>query len=99
MAGSNVNDQSGEHCCGVTPLHDATENGHVHVVKLLLSHGASINLKDDKVSFGEMHRIIVHHKSGSPMILSLILPFSCHTFPFKLVIRICHWIKIKTFTE
>lgn len=50
MAGSNVNDQSGEHCCGVTPLHDAAENGHVHVVKLLLSHGASINLKDDKVS-------------------------------------------------
>ena len=50
MAGSNVNDQSGEHCCGVTPLHDAAENGHVNVVKLLLSHGASINLKDHKVS-------------------------------------------------
>lgn len=53
MAGSNVNDQSGEHCCGVTPLHDAAENGHVNVVKLLLSHGASINLKDDKVSLGK----------------------------------------------
>lgn len=50
MAGSNVNDQSGQHCCGVTPLHDAAENGHVDVVKLLLSYGASINLKDEKVS-------------------------------------------------
>jgi len=49
MAGSNVNDQSGQHCCGVTPLHDAAENGHLDVVKLLLSYGASINLKDSKV--------------------------------------------------
>ena len=53
MAGSNVNDQSGEHCCGVTPLHDAAENGHLDVVKLLLSYGASVNLKDDKVSVEE----------------------------------------------
>ena len=49
MAGSNVNDQSGQYCCGVTPLHDAAENGHLDVVKLLLSYGASINLKDSKV--------------------------------------------------
>ena len=49
MAGSNVNDQSGQYCCGVTPLHDAAENGHLEVVKLLLSYGASINLKDSKV--------------------------------------------------
>ena len=49
MAGSQVNDQSGQHCCGVTPLHDAAENGHIDVVKLLLSFGASINLKDGKV--------------------------------------------------
>ena len=49
MAGSNVNDQSGQHCCGVTPLHDAAENGHLDVVKLLLSYGASTNLKDSKV--------------------------------------------------
>ena len=50
MAGSDVNDQSGQHCYGVSPLHDAAENGHLEVVKLLLSHGASINLKDIKVS-------------------------------------------------
>ena len=49
MAGSNVNDQSGQHCCGVTPLHDAAENGHLDVVKLLLSYGAYVNLKDSKV--------------------------------------------------
>lgn len=50
MAGSNANDQSGEHCSGVTPLHDAAANGHIEVVKLLLAHGASINLKDKNVS-------------------------------------------------
>jgi len=50
MAGSDVNDQSGEHCYGVTPLHDAAENGQLEVVKLLLSYGASINLKDSRVS-------------------------------------------------
>ena len=50
MAGSDVNDQSGEHCYGVTPLHDAAENGHLEVVKLLLSYGASINFKDSRVS-------------------------------------------------
>ena len=49
MAGSDVNDQGGQHCYGVTPLHDAAENGHLEVVKLLLSYGASINLKDCKV--------------------------------------------------
>ena len=49
-AGSNVNDQAGEHCFGVSPLHDAAENGHVEVVKLLLSYGASVNVKDSRVS-------------------------------------------------
>lgn len=50
MGGSNVNDQSGEHCSGITPLHDAAANGHIEVVKLLLAHGASITLKDNNVS-------------------------------------------------
>ena len=45
-----MNDQGGEHCFGVTPLHDAAENGHLDVVKLLLKYGASINLKDGRVS-------------------------------------------------
>ena len=51
-AGSDVNDQSGEHCYGVTPLHDAAENGHLDVVKLLLKYGASLNLRDSRVSQG-----------------------------------------------
>lgn len=50
MAGSNANDQSGEHCSGVTPLHDAAANGHIEVVKLLRAHGASTKLKDNNVS-------------------------------------------------
>lgn len=49
-AGSDVNDQSGEHCYGVSPLHDAAENGHLDVVKVLLKYGASLNLTDSRVS-------------------------------------------------
>ena len=51
-AGSDVNDQSGEHCYGVSPLHDAAENGHLDVVKVLLKYGASLNLRDSRVSQG-----------------------------------------------
>lgn len=62
MAGSNANDQSGEHCSGVTPLHDAAANGHIEVVKLLLAHGASINLKDNNVSLLSLSGIVLNTK-------------------------------------
>ena len=30
-----------------TPLHYASENGHSEVVQLLLSHGATVDMKDN----------------------------------------------------
>ena len=43
--GSNANDSGGAHCGGITPLHDASQNGHVEVVKLLLQHNADVDAK------------------------------------------------------
>ena len=43
--GSNVDDPGGAHCGGITPLHDASQNGHVEVVRLLLQYNADVNIK------------------------------------------------------
>jgi len=48
--GANVNDPGGAHCQGVTPLHDAAQNGHIEIVRLLVEHGASLLNKDKHVS-------------------------------------------------
>ncbi len=41
-----MNDPGGPHCRGMTPLHDAVQNGHIDVVKLLVSRGASVNRRN-----------------------------------------------------
>jgi len=38
----------GQH--GKTPLHEASGQGHVEVVRLLLQHGADANMKDEVYS-------------------------------------------------
>ena len=49
LFGANVNDPGGDHCGNVTPLHDASQNGHFETVKLLISGGANPLIKDVKV--------------------------------------------------
>jgi NF-kappa-B inhibitor-like protein 2 len=48
--GASVNDPGGSHCQGVTPLHDAAQNGHIEIVKLLVENGASLLNKDVRVN-------------------------------------------------
>lgn len=48
--GANVNDPGGAHCGGVTPLHDASQNGHLDVVKILVSWKANVHAKTKEVS-------------------------------------------------
>ena len=43
QAGRDVNEQNGS---GFTPLHAASENGHVEVITALLAAGADKTLKD-----------------------------------------------------
>lgn len=47
--GADVNDPGGAHCGGVTPLHDATQNGHFDVVQLLVSWTANVGAKTKEV--------------------------------------------------
>ena len=49
LFGADVNDAGGDHCGNVTPLHDASQNGHIETVKLLISRGANPLAKDAKV--------------------------------------------------
>jgi ankyrin repeat protein len=46
-AGADVNVED-EFCWNRTPLHQASMNGHVQVVKELVEHGADIEAKDDR---------------------------------------------------
>lgn len=48
--GANVNDAGGQHCGGITPLHDASQNGHIEIVKLLVVNGAAVDTKSKDVS-------------------------------------------------
>ena len=47
--GANVNDAGGQHCGGITPLHDASQNGHIEIVKLLVENGAAADAKSKDV--------------------------------------------------
>ena len=47
--GANVNDPGGAHCHQTTPLMDAAINGHVDVVQFLVTKGADLARKNDKV--------------------------------------------------
>jgi len=47
--GAHINDPGGEHCEGITPLHDAAVNGQTEIVRLLLDHGADVTVVDRKV--------------------------------------------------
>ena len=67
-----MNDQGGAHCQGITPLHDAAANGHIEVVKVLLSHQASVNLKDRNVS------MLLGYQISGWFTVQLILSFSKH---------------------
>jgi hypothetical protein len=50
--GAHVNDQpSGKDCDRITPIHDAANNGHLDVMRVLIDYGASVLLKDAHVSF------------------------------------------------
>ena len=60
--GADVNDPGGQHCNGVTPLHDASQNGHVDVVKFLVSSGASIEVTTKDVSTTKLLEIFDYFK-------------------------------------
>ena len=47
--GANVKDAGGQHCGGITPLHDASQNGHIEIVKLLVENGAAVDAKSKDV--------------------------------------------------
>lgn len=56
LAGADVN-ASGEH--GYTPLHNATEQGHVEIVRYLLSEGADYLKKNDEgITSSELARLL-----------------------------------------
>jgi len=47
--GGFINDPGGDHCDGITPLHDAAVNGQAEVVQLLLERGVDVTIVDKKV--------------------------------------------------
>lgn len=47
--GANVSDPGGSHCGGITPLHDACQNGHLRISQLLVEKGASTDAKTNEV--------------------------------------------------
>lgn len=48
--GANINDPGGPLCEGVTPLHDALACGNFTVARLLIERGASVMLRNSKVT-------------------------------------------------
>lgn len=36
-------------CWGRTPLHQAVKNNHADVVRILVKHGADVNVKDERL--------------------------------------------------
>lgn len=47
--GANINDPGGVHCDQTTPLMDAAINGHVNIVQYLISKGADLITRNEKV--------------------------------------------------
>ena len=47
---AHVNDPGGQHCGNITPLHDASQNGHIEIVQILVKNGGSICAKTKEVS-------------------------------------------------
>ena len=58
--GAVVDDPGGPDCGGVTPLIDASYNGHVDVVRLLVEKGANVMIKDKRVRVRERN-MLIHH--------------------------------------
>ena len=58
--GANVNDAGGQHCGGITPLHDASQNGHIEIVKLLVENGAAVDTKSKDVSSVKVAIVLNH---------------------------------------
>lgn len=48
--GADINDPGGVHCHQTTPIMDAAINGHVDIVKYLISKHADLARKNDEVS-------------------------------------------------
>ena len=64
--GASVNDPGGQHCQGITPLHDAVENEHYSCVKLLVEFGADPFLKNkSNESAVDIARTVVEAKDCS----------------------------------
>ena len=65
-----MNDAGGAHCGGITPLHDAAQNGHLEVVKLLLHHNVNVDVK--------CREVCIHYKI-LPRVLCLFSLFRLTT--------------------
>ncbi|KAF8777205.1 tonsoku-like protein [Argiope bruennichi] len=55
--GADINDRGGPGCQGITPLHDAACCGLIHIMRMLISRGASVTVVDDR-GFTPLERLI-----------------------------------------